>query len=289
MTRRGLGRGLEALIPSGIMNDIEAGTAEVRDVALERIRPNPNQPRRIIDDGRLGELADSIRRNGLLQPLLVRRSGDDFELIAGERRYRAALAAGLERAPVVVHQVNDGDALKISLVENIQRDDLNPIEEAHGYARLMEALGLSQKGTGDLLGKDRATIANSLRLLRLSPVLQEMVISGTLSPGHARALLGIEDEAAREELARRVAREGLTVRDVEDLASEGRPERPRRARRSHALDHHLLAFQEKAERHLGTRVRVRPSGDGGTLTIRFQDARDLERIATTMGMRFDDF
>lgn len=289
MNRRALGKGLEALIPSGIVEQIEERKGSLLELRLDEIRPNPDQPRRVFDEESLSELAESIRSSGVLQPLLVRDVEGSFELIAGERRYRAARLAGVERVPVVVHQVGDEDALKISLVENLQRDDLNPIEEAHGYKRLVEEFGLKQKELGEVLGRDRTTITNSLRLLKLSPALQQLIVEGALSAGHGRALLALDDETKRQELARRVHAEGLSVRELEELTSTDRPKKARRRKASVTLDHDLLALRENLERHLGTHVRLVPKGEGGSLAVRFENRRDLERIAEAMGLRFSDF
>lgn len=214
----GLGRGLESLLgeTAGEVGSTEEGKLEI---PLTEIRTNPNQPRKNFDDKSLDELADSIRKNGLIQPIMVRHVGDHYEIVAGERRYQASKRAGIENIPAIVRDVSDEDMLKIALIENLQREDLDPIETAMGYRHLIEENGLRQQDLADLLSCSRSSIANSLRLLDLPETVQRYIQEGKLSSGHARAILSVEGDDERLKLAERVIREGLSVRQTEKLAS----------------------------------------------------------------------
>src|ERR1051326_4479834 len=222
MNRKALGRGLGALLSSDATVDLGSDPTEVD---VDAIVPGPMQPRTHFDEGALEGLAESVRSQGIIQPLLVRRVGDRYELIAGERRWRAAQLAGLSRVPVVVRDVPDKDLLEIALIENVQRENLNPIEEAQAYQRLIETVGLTQEALAARVGRDRSYITNYLRLLRLPEDLQKRVVEGRLSTGHARAILGLPDVAGQRKLARRVIEGGLSVRVTEELvrkADEGK-------------------------------------------------------------------
>src|SRR6266508_36665 len=214
MTRKALGSGLGALLSAE-----GAGTAieETNEVPIDLIDPSTVQPRTIFDEAKLDELARSIGSNGIVQPVLLRRKGDRFELIAGERRWRAAQRAGLTKLPALLRDVSDENVLEIALIENIQREDLNPIEEARAYKKLMDTLGLTQEVVAGRVGRDRSYVTNYLRLLRLPEDLQELLQSGRLSTGHARTLLGVEDLHVQRRLARRVIDQGLSVRATEPL------------------------------------------------------------------------
>jgi len=226
--RQALGRGLAALIPASgdpVPGPGGAGPAGsgLRSLDIESIRPSTKQPRKHFDDARLDELAESIRSQGIIQPLVVRaRAGGGFELIAGERRWRAAQRAGLHQVPAVVREVAESQAFEMALVENLQREDLNPIEEAEGYQRLVAEFGYTQESLSARVGKDRSTVANALRLLKLPPAVRAMVIDGRLNMGHARALLGLESDPAIERVARQAASRGLSVRQVEALVKRER-------------------------------------------------------------------
>jgi len=264
---RGLGRGLDALLP-------KTGGHPTR-LPLALIRPNPDQPRRRFDEAALEELAASIRKQGLLQPLLVRPQSDGYELVAGERRYRAAQMAGLAEVPVVVRELDDRTALELALVENLQREDLNPIEEAQGYQRLVE-MGHAQAEIAEAVGKARSTVANALRLLQLDEASQAALAEGRISAGHARALL-MAPPAERADLLARILKEGLSVRQTERLAS--RPKKKPAARRP--------AYAELArdlERQLGFKVRF--SGEGkGRLEIFYYSEEELDAILERLGYR----
>jgi ParB family transcriptional regulator, chromosome partitioning protein len=280
--RPALGRGLSALIPD---RSIPASAAEPprrdpsrpAEVDLDLLTPNPRQPRMQIDENRLEELAQSIRTNGVIQPILVRRAGDRYEIVAGERRWRAAQRAGLLKVPVITRDVPDDDLLQIALIENIQRENLNPIEEAQAYRRLSDEFHHSQEAIADAVGKDRATVANYMRLLRLPVEVRNEVASGALTMGHARALLSLPDEPAQRRVAREVVARGLSVREAEALvrretAPAAPPPPPRRP------DPNTRAAEEQLKLALGTRVRIVRKGAAGRIEIDFTSEDELQRI-----------
>jgi ParB family chromosome partitioning protein len=284
--RQALGRGLSALLPPlpatppQIDGAFPRGAGQgVGPVPIEEIHPAQKQPRRRFDTARLDELAESIRSQGIIQPLVVRvRGAGGYELIAGERRWRAAQRAGLHDVPVLVREATDGDAFELALVENLQREDLNPIEQAEGFQRLMSEFGYTQETLAGRVGKDRSSVSNALRLLRLPPKVQDMVAGGTISMGHARALLGLEDTAAIERLALRIAARGLSVRQVEALVRrerEGAEGKAEPARPSPAV----RDLTERLQRALGTKVRLVETGEGrGTIEIRYQSLDQLDAV-----------
>src|SRR5882672_5180876 len=214
MTRKALGRGLGALLSA---DDSAIATENSNEVAIDLIDPSSFQPRSVFDGAKLDELARSIRANGVVQPLLLRRKGSRFELIAGERRWRAAQRAGLTKVPAIVRSVSDEKLLEIALIENIQREDLNPIEEARAYKKLIDALGLTQETVAERVGRDRSYVTNYLRLLKLPEDLQELLQAGRMSTGHARALLGVDDPDIQRRIARKIIEQGLSVRATEQL------------------------------------------------------------------------
>jgi len=281
--RRALGRGLDALLPTPSPAQ-GYGDRNVFSCPIERIVPQGGQPRQHFDSERLDGLAQSIREHGLIEPLVVRRTagGDKFELIAGERRWRALQRAGIREALVVVKEVSEGSAFELALIENVQREDLNPIELAEAYERLMTDHGYTQEALAARVGKDRTTIANALRLIKLPPRVRARVISGELSEGHARALLGAGDAASIEHLAERVLRAGLSVRATEALvrARAGRDKKgagaegPAGAGSSAAV----RDLEARLTRGLGTRVEVRDRGNKGEIAIPYRDLDALDRI-----------
>ena len=279
--RRPLGRGLGALIPEGP----PAAPPAERRVPLGEIRPNPRQPRRFFDEDRLSELAESIRHQGVLQPLVVRRVDHGYELIIGERRFRAAQRAGLERVPVIVKDTTDAESLEMALVENIQREELTPIEEALAYRQLMEEFHLTQEEVANRVGKSRPVVTNLLRVLQLPEEIKEEVDRGHLSVGHARTLLALETPEQQLELARRVMRQGLSVRETETLVARA-PERfpAEAAPRSPAgqpsarPDLFMSALEEELIRALGTKVRLRPRKKGGRIEIEYYSNEELEGL-----------
>ena len=289
--RSGLGRGLGALIPTDISG--EAGSA-LREVPVESIAPNPHQPRRYFDEEALATLTASIAELGVLQPILVRESGDDrFELIAGERRWRAAKRAGLPSIPVVVRTVDEILSLEQALVENLHREDLNPLEEAAAYQQLMEDFRLTQEQVAQKVGKSRSAVANTLRLFQLPPSIQRLVAENQLAAGHAKALLGTPDRVFQERLARDIVATGLSVREAEEAvrqhnerAEEPAPGAPaeRSAPAKRLRPPGLLELEELLADHLDTRVRVSMAGaDGkGKVVVEFAGLEDLERIYRAM-------
>lgn len=269
--RRGLGRGLESLLPSLEVRDGETP----HEVEVERIEPNPHQPRRHFDETALSELAESVRQHGVLQPLIVRKKGERFQIVAGERRWRAAQLAGLKTVPVVVRELDDLQMTEIALIENLQREDLNPIETARAYQTLMDKLGLDQEGLAKRVGKSRSAIANSLRLLSLEDDLQEQVAAGRLSEGHARALLALQPGEARRAAARRVVEQGLSVRETEALARERKASGQRRGRTKAA---ELADLERMLKEALAAPVEIRPGSRKGTIEITYFGYEDLERL-----------
>ncbi len=289
--RKRLGRGLEALLgPQTVEAARREGT--LREIPVGTIQPNPYQPRREFDSAALGELAESMRISGLLQPIVVRPNEDGpYELIAGERRWRAAQQLGWQRIGAVVRDVDNRTLLTFALVENLQRDALSPIDEARGYARLIGEFSVSQADVGELVGRDRSTVANALRLLKLPETVQVLVHAGRLSTGHARALLGLEDSAQVTRLARIAMERHLSVRELEALARGGRaPERrPRTKRGQRTLDPATRRVEDALRRRLQTDVFVSKRGkEGGRIAINFYSSDDLERLLEiVLGERFD--
>jgi ParB family chromosome partitioning protein len=275
MTRKALGRGLNALLRT-----VETSTTGLEEVAVDQIDPNPFQPRRSFSADKLKELADSIRSSGVVQPVLLRRSSGRFQLIAGERRWRAAREAGLTAIPAVVREIGDRDALELALTENLLREDLNPLEAAHGYSALQQKHGLSHEEIAGRLGLDRSTVTNTLRLLRLPPEVQEMIAREEISSGHARALLGLDSATAQLQLARLIVKQGLSVRQVENLvAQRGTPSAKKRgAPEAPKLDPNVRAAVLEMERTLGTRVKVQGDEKRGKIEISYFSAEDLNRI-----------
>lgn len=267
-SRRGLGRGLDALLPTG---------GDVREVDLTRIEPNPDQPRQHFDEDALQSLAASIREHGVVQPLIVTRLGDDrYRLIIGERRWRAARLAGIVRVPVVVREATDRQTLEIALVENIQRADLNPLEEAAAYDRLIEDFGLTQQQVAEQVGRSRAAVANTLRLLSLPETIKRAIVERRITEGHARALLGLEDAQARLAVLARIEREGLTVRQTEELVRALTERREPAA--SAGKDPNLAAVEDDLRRALGTRVSVRPGKRGGRIVIEYYSDDEFQSL-----------
>ncbi|MBI5491195.1 MAG: ParB/RepB/Spo0J family partition protein [Deltaproteobacteria bacterium] len=274
--KQALGRGLGALIP-GLEENAGAARGLLR-VPIERLRPmTGGQPRQRFDESRLEELAASVREVGILSPLLVRAVSGGYEIIAGERRWRAAQRAGLLDVPVLVRErTGDDEAFELGLVENLQRDDLNAIEVAHSYRRLLEEFGYTQERLAKRVGKDRSTLANALRLLKLPERVQQMTASGELSEGHARALLSLEDAGAILEAAKKVVREGLSVRQAEALARRGSREKPGKAKpRESPAVRDLI---ERLQRALGARVQIQHRGGRGKLEVHFSSLEQLDAI-----------
>jgi ParB family chromosome partitioning protein len=279
--RPALGKGLSALIP-----DAPDRAPGVLEIEVDRIAPNPQQPRLHIDDGRLDELAQSIRSHGVIQPIVVHKSGDRYHIIAGERRWRAAQRAGLSRVPAVVRDTaSEGESkiLEMALIENIQREDLNPIEEATAYRRLVDEFHLTQDAIASAVGKDRSTVANTLRLLKLPQELRDEVTTGRLTMGHARALLALPTDVAQRELGRDILARNLSVRETESLvkrALETPTEHSPRAPQSDEPkpDVHTREAEDRLKLLLGTRVRIVRRGSRGRIEIDFSNEDELIRI-----------
>lgn len=273
MQRKVLGRGLEALIPSGE----ERPGPGVMEVPLAEIRPNPYQPRRAFSEEKMEELAASIRTRGILSPVILRRWMDGYELVAGERRWRAAKEAGLSTIPALIKDVSSDEILEIALIENLQREDLNPLEEAEAYQRLIQDHGLTQEEIARRVGRDRASVANALRLLHLPAQLKEDVAGGRLTMGHARALLGLEGEGRQIRARNHVISRGLSVRETERWV-RSQKEGGREKRRGLARNPQWKAIESDLQKKLGTRVKVMGGRRKGKVEIEFYSETDLDRI-----------
>jgi ParB family chromosome partitioning protein len=285
MKRKALGKGLSSLIPTSIARPpVPTGAAnlpratELR-IEISKIRPNPRQPRQSFDEAALDDLARSLKSQGLLQPVVVRPLPEGrFELIAGERRWRAAQRAGIHQIPAVIRDVPDERVLELALIENLQREELNAIEEAEAYQILIHDLELTQNEVAERVGKQRTTVANALRLLKLPALVQDMVRSHLISMGHARALLALEDAKAIEVLAQRITAEGLSVREVESRAKRPAGPQSRPGRPPKPIDPNVAAAETNLQRILGTKVRIAGSGTTGKLEIHYHSADELERL-----------
>jgi ParB family chromosome partitioning protein len=271
--RPALGRGLSALIPDAPGPAVNERSL---DVDTDLLQPNQFQPRTSMDDARIEELARSIRANGIIQPIVVRKVDAGYEIVAGERRWRAAQRAGLLKVPVVVRDIAEDRLLAVALIENIQREDLNPIEEAHAYRRLADDYQLTQEQIAEAVGKDRSSIANYVRLLKLPQEVRASVGSGALSMGHARALLGLPDDSSQLRLARDVVAKQLSVRETESLVKKA--SEPVRIKPPADKDVHTRAAEERLRFALGTRVRINRKRKGGTIEIDFATEEELQRI-----------
>ena len=276
--RKALGKGLNALFPEIDAEDYGGAGArnDVNRCPVDAIFPNPRQPRRNFDAERIDELAASVKATGIIQPLIVRESAGGYELIAGERRWRAAIKAGLEDVPIVVKDVPDDQALILSLVENIQREDLNPIEEAEAYQRLTNSFELSQERVADIVGKDRSTVTNTLRLLKLPDRVREDLSSGKITSGHGRALLGLESSARMLAVHKEIVSKKLSVRETERLLKSMKRKSVTPALRKDDVE--MTAFKEKLQYLLGTQIKIIRKGKKGRIEISFFSDDELERI-----------
>ena len=264
-----LGRGLNALIPEKGLKEIE----------VSLIKPGPEQPRKDFDKKGLQELAQSIKEKGVLQPVIVRKAeGGGYYLIAGERRWRAAKEAGLKKIPAIIKDADSSTALELALVENIQRDDLNPLEMAEAFKRLIEEYGYTQEELSKRVGKDRATIANYLRILNLPPEIKDLIANNRVSLGHAKAILSLPTKSLQIEIARQVVSKGLSVRETETLCAQKRPDRPSKGRKKMKKDPNILALEEKLKQSLGTKVQIRHSGKKGRIEIEYYSLDELDRL-----------
>jgi ParB family chromosome partitioning protein len=294
--KKALGRGLAALIPQSAVEkeDIalpakDSGAEkwlykgkEVVYILVNDIRPNRFQPRKEFRNDKLKELTESIRQKGVLQPILVRQLAEDnFELVAGERRWRAAKALGLDRIPAIVKETRDSDALEISLIENLQRDDLNPLEEAKAYKRLADEFALDAEKIAQVVGKASSSVSNMLRLLTLSDKVQQAISAGLITTGHAKAILALKDVRLQERLCRRIIKGNLSVREAERISSGAKSGSS--ARETFKKDLQISALEEGLQKALGTKVRILPNKRGGKIVIEYFSNNDLERVVDIIG------
>lgn len=270
----GLGRGLDALISEATA---ETGSEPEATIEISKITRNPNQPRKNFDETALQELADSIKQNGVLQPILVRKIGGKYQIVAGERRYQASKLAGLKEIPAVVRDIDDKEVFQLALIENLQRSDLSPMEEAKGYRQLIDSQGLTQEGLAKILSKSRSAIANTLRLMDLPTVVQEMIEQGLLTAGHARAILAVPTEEGRVELAQKVVKENLTVRQTENLAPLFSVEKEAPRPRVPTPQTYKRAARQLRQM-LDTNVKVKQVRGKNKIEIEFRDEEELARI-----------
>ncbi len=276
MEKKALGRGLEALLPIGGVKTI-LEDKEIQELPIEHIIPNRYQPRREFSDSELVELAESVKQNGLLQPILVRRKGDGFfELIVGERRLRAARIAGLHSVAAIVRNSNDEQAIELALVENLQRKDLNPMEAARAYHRMVQEFGFTHETIAQRLGKDRSSIANLVRLVNLPSEIQQLIESDLISTGHAKVILGLENSEKQIKLARRIAQEQLSVRQAEEEVP--REARWRKGKRVSWRRKPYPDLEERIQKHLGTRVTILKGKRSGKVVIHYFSSAELERL-----------
>ncbi len=284
MEKRGLGRGLGALIPEqGLREDsrlLKAGKVQiVISIPLDKIKANKFQPRAEFDKQALNDLAVSIKEKGFIQPVIVRSQQDGYELVAGERRFRAAKMLNLNEMPAIINDVSDIDSLELSIIENVQREDLNPIDQAKAFKRLLDEFNMTQEGISTTIGKDRATVANILRLLKLPEKIQAFVSRGTISMGHAKAILGLDKESEQMRLCTKVIKNDLSVRDTEGYAKKlsggTKKKKPEK-------DPNLIVIEEQLSDVLGTKVKILRSKQGGKIEIEFYSEKDLERVVTRL-------
>ena len=287
MNRKALGKGINALIPDfemGVPESHENGPAKNTELLIDEISPNRFQPRKYFDDDKLEELVTSIRDNGVLQPIVVQKVEAGYELVVGERRWRASKKAGLKKIPAVIREVTDAQALELAIIENIHRQDLNPIEEADAYARLADEFALTQEMIAKRVGKSRTAVANTLRLLKLSRNIKEDLISGKISMGHARALLGLDNAGQMEALRKEIFKQDLTVRQIESRVSRLKQSVSKKPVSLVSKKNIFIKDLEKEfERRLGTKVDIKPAKKGGKLLVTYYSDDDLDRIKDLIG------
>lgn len=279
MASKRLGRGLRALIPDIPEEETEERISSIREIEVHRIKPNPFQPRENFDEAALEELKNSIAEKGIIQPITVRRVDDGYELIAGERRLRAVTALNIESIPAYVLEVrSDEEMLELSLIENIQREDLNPIDIARAYNKLLVDCNLTQEAVAKRVGKERSTVANFLRLLKLPPMIQESLRSGQLDMGHARALITIEDEQLQKSIWEKIIKDHLSVRDVERLVRQATKKKPTKEADQPSKSLFVLEMEERLRNKFGTQVKINLKKKGGNIEIEFYSDEELERL-----------
>jgi len=280
VNRKALGKGINALIPN-FETEVPASAppAGMVELLIDEIAPGDTQPRKDFNDEKLKELEDSIRENGVIQPIVVQKQGEGYEIICGERRWRASRKAGLKKIPAVIREVSNTQSLKMALIENIHRQDLNPIEEAQAYKRLSHEFGLTQEVIAKQVGKNRATVANYLRLLKLSKGFQDDLITGQLTMGHARAMLALETEAEMEEARREVLKKNMNVRQIESYIQAKKQTAGQKPKvKVDRKDIFIKDLEKQFERHLGTKVEITPGKKGGKLVVLYYSIDDLNRI-----------
>lgn len=285
----GLGRGLDALFadvpvkePTSEKNQNEKKSADDRDriqyIKIHDIMPNANQPRKTFNEEKIGELADSIKEHGIIQPIVVRKREKGYEIVAGERRWRAAIKAELSQVPCLVRELNDEQNMLIAIIENMQREDLNPIEEAEGLRQMSETFGMTQEQISKSLGKSRPYITNSMRLLKLPDYIRDSIAEGQLSAGHGRTLITVTDEKIRRELWQRIVSEGLSVREAEKLSSSGGKQKKKKPTASKKKNPDVLRVEAELKEVLGTRVSINKTGSKGKIEIEYYSSEELERL-----------
>lgn len=285
----GLGRGLDALFadvpvkePASEKNQNEKKSADDRDriqyIKIHDIMPNANQPRKTFNEEKIGELADSIKEHGIIQPIVVRKREKGYEIVAGERRWRAAIKAELSQVPCLVRELNDEQNMLIAIIENMQREDLNPIEEAEGLRQMSETFGMTQEQISKSLGKSRPYITNSMRLLKLPDYIRDSIAEGQLSAGHGRTLITVTDEKIRRELWQRIVSEGLSVREAEKLSSSGGKQKKKKPAASKKKNPDVLRVEAELKEVLGTRVSINKTGSKGKIEIEYYSSEELERL-----------
>jgi ParB family chromosome partitioning protein len=274
MERKALGKGIGALIP-----EKETGREEkIIYVKMEQVKPNPFQPRENFDHQSMEELTQSIREKGIIQPIVVRRRGDYYELIAGERRFRAANLLNIKEIPAIIRDAEDEDSLELSLIENIQRQDLNPIEEARAYQYLIDKFKVTQDRLGEVLGKSRASVTNALRLLKLPQEIQEEIRKGRISFAHGRALLELDDQNQQRRLTQEVIAKGLSIRELENLIKTHRPKTTKQRMKTSMHEPYIAVLEEELQHILATKVRISRRKKRGHINIEFYSQQELERI-----------
>lgn len=273
--KKGLGKGLGAILDS---ENILTDATGVSELKINDIEPNREQPRKIFDQEKLQALAESIAQHGVVQPIIVKKKDKGYSIIAGERRWRAAKLAGLKTIPAIVKDLSPRDVMEIALIENIQREDLNPIEEAEAYQKLMEEHDLTQDQISKIVGKSRAAIANSVRLLALADKVKEMLVEEALTPGHARTLITIEDKEKQVQLAETIVQKGLNVRETEKLVNDLTEKKEKKKTRTEKKDANTIDIEEKLRSYLGTKVELQHRANKGKIVIEYYSADELERI-----------
>ncbi|WP_163427390.1 ParB/RepB/Spo0J family partition protein [Eubacterium pyruvativorans] len=283
--KKGLGRGLDALFAdqAPVLEKVEAAEEKQKAdensvvyIGIEQIKPNVNQPRKKFNEERIAELAESILKHGIIQPLVVRRSGAFYEIVAGERRWRAARRADLEKVPCIIREFTDDENMLIAIIENLQREDLDPIEEANGLNQMIKKFGMTQEEVSKSISKSRPYISNSLRLLKLPEYIQELVSEGKLSMGHARALISVEDPKLQSEICSRIVKDGLSVRDVEKLVAQNTRPRRKRAKRVKSPD--TVRAENRLKEIYGTRVSIDSTGKKGSIRLEYYSSDELNRL-----------